>query len=48
MYFKDIESIRAEKITYDKNQKANARKRLDEVASKLRLKRKQHKERNID
>jgi len=48
MYFKDIESDRAEKLTHDKNQKANARKRLDEVASKLKLKRQQRKERNID
>jgi len=39
MYFKDIESIRAEKNTHDKNQKSNARKRLDDVAAKLKLKR---------
>ncbi len=44
MYNKAIESDRAEKASHDKNQKVAARKRLDDIAAKLKLKRKSKEE----
>jgi hypothetical protein len=37
VYYKDLETKKAEKLQHDRNQKANAAKRLTEVREKRRM-----------
>lgn len=44
MYYRDLETVRGAKATYDSNQKAASAERLKQVAAKLKANRKAKKD----